>query len=75
MRPLTATAARTILSTLVMAGVVYVTLAQMPNSGRLASQLIRVGVPMVLGMAAYCSSYWLLGGRELGMLLSGSMDD
>ena len=70
-RSLLATVTRTILSTLVMAGVVYVTLVHMPSTGEIVSQLLRVGVPILLGGAAYCGSYWLLGGRELGMLLNG----
>ena len=74
-RPLMATAARTILATVVMAGVVCVTLAQLPRHGGLMSQLIRVGVPVGVGGVAYCGLYWLLGGRELGMLLSGRIDD
>ena len=74
-RPLMATAARTILATVVMAGVVYVTLAQLPSAGGLMSQLIRVGAPVGIGGVAYCGLYWLLGGRELGMLLSGRIDD
>jgi putative peptidoglycan lipid II flippase len=74
-RPLLATAARTMLSTLVMAGVVHLTLAQMPGAYRLVDQLICVGAPVISGAAAYCGSYWLLGGRELGMLVSGRIVD
>jgi putative peptidoglycan lipid II flippase len=70
-RALLATAARTILSTLVMAGAVYLALAQMPGGDRFTDQLIRVGVPVASGAAVYCGVYWLLGGRELGMLVSG----
>ena len=55
-------------------GIVYVTLAQLPSSGGLMSQLIRVGVPVGVGSAAYCGLYRLLGGRELGMLLHGRID-
>ena len=47
----------------------------MPSGGRLLSQLVQVGVPMILGTAAYCGAYWLLGGRELGMLMGGRKDD
>ncbi len=70
-RLLAATAARTILATLVMAGVVYVAFLQMPSTGRLVSQLLQVSIPVLLGAAAYCGSYRLLGGRELDMLVSG----
>jgi peptidoglycan biosynthesis protein MviN/MurJ (putative lipid II flippase) len=73
-RRLAATTARTILATLVMGVVVHLTLARMPEGGRLASQLVRVGVPLLFGMATYCGAYLLLGGRELGMLLSGKTD-
>jgi len=74
-RPLAATAVRTILATLAMAGVVCVALAYMPDGDRLLSQVVLVGVPVVLGAAAYCASYWLLGGRELGMLIHGRIVD
>jgi putative peptidoglycan lipid II flippase len=74
-RPLLAAVTRAILSASVMAGIVCVTLAQLPSSGGLVSQLIRVGVPIGLGAVAYCGLYWLLGGRELGMLLSARIVD
>ena len=47
----------------------------MPSAGGLMSQLIRVGVPILLGAATYCGAYLLLGGRELGMLWSGRAED
>jgi putative peptidoglycan lipid II flippase len=72
---LAGTAVRTILATLVMAGVAYVTLLYAPSAGGLLNQLLRVGMPILLGVAAYCGSYRLLGGRELGMLLSGKIDE
>ena len=56
---------------LVMAGVVYAVSSRMPSTGSIVSQLLQVGVPIVLGAAAYCGSYWLLGGRELSMLVTG----
>jgi putative peptidoglycan lipid II flippase len=75
-RPLAATAMRAILSALVMGIVVqFLVRAQAADSGRLVSQLLRVGVPLAAGMAAYCGTYLLLGGRELGMLLSGKIDE
>ena len=73
-RRLAATTARTILATLVMGIVVYLTLVRMPEGGGLASQLVRVGVPLLFGMVTYCGAYLLLGGRELGMLWSGKTD-
>ena len=72
---LAATAIRTTLSTLVMAAVVQMVLRAPSSSDRLGGQLLRVGVPLAAGMAAYAAAYLLLGGRELGMLLSGNIDD
>ena len=63
------------LATLMMGAVVLLVLARMPEGDGLISQSLRVGAPLIAGMAAYCGSYWLLGGRELGMLLSGRIDD
>jgi len=70
-RDLSATAARTLLSTAVMAGIVYVALDWTPAGVRLWAQIVHVFVPIALGMAGYCGTYRLLGGRELGMLLGG----
>ena len=70
-RDLSATAARTILSTAVMAAIVYFALDWTPAGLRLWAQIVHVFVPIALGMAGYCGAYWLLGGRELGMLLGG----
>jgi putative peptidoglycan lipid II flippase len=74
-RHLAATTARTVLATLVMAGVIYAVCTQLPNNDRLMNRLLQVGAPLSLGAAAYCGSYWLLGGRELGMLMSGRIVD
>ncbi len=68
---LAATTARTVLATLVMAGVVYGVLQWTPAGTRLMDQLVQVCVPIVCGAAAYCGTYLLLGGRELGMLVTG----
>ena len=70
-RPLTAAALRTLAATALMAGVVHAVLSQMPSAGDIPSQLLRVGAPVVLGAVAYGGSYWLLGGRELSMLVTG----
>jgi len=72
---LAATAGRTIFATAVMGAVVYLTLPRMPEGDRLASQLLRVGVPLAAGMVSYCGAYLLLGGRELGMLVHGRIED
>ncbi len=74
-RPLTATAVRTIVATLVMAVVVRVVVGMVSSDGRLTMQFIAVAVPIGLGGAAYCATHWLLGGRELGMLISGGNVD
>jgi putative peptidoglycan lipid II flippase len=74
-RPLGATALRTLLATVVMGAAVWLTLARMPAEKQLTSQLLRVGVPLAAGVAAYCGAYLLLGGRELGMLWHGRTDD
>jgi putative peptidoglycan lipid II flippase len=68
-RQLALTTGRTLAATALMASAVLVSLPHTPSDARLASQLIRVGVPLSLGIAAYCGLYWLLGGRELSMLM------
>jgi putative peptidoglycan lipid II flippase len=74
-RQLAATTLRSILAAAAMAGVLCLALAQIPSPGGLMSQLIRVGMPILLGAATYCGAYLLLGGRELGMLWSGRAED
>ena len=74
-RLLSATVLRTILATLVMVVVVQIALARTPVGESLVDQLIRVGVPIALGAIAYAGSYWLLGGREMGMLVGGKIDE
>jgi putative peptidoglycan lipid II flippase len=69
------TVVRTILAAAAMAGVVHDVLARMPGGSGVVSQLIQVGVPVILGVAVYCGAYLLLGGRELGMLWSGRADE
>jgi putative peptidoglycan lipid II flippase len=72
---LAATSVRAILATTAMAGVVYLTLPYMPTSDTLVAKSTRVGVPVLLGAVTYCITYLLLGGRELGMLWSGKVED
>ena len=74
-RPLAATSVRAILATLAMGGVVCLVLPHTPSGRSVVSQGIHVGVPIFLGAAAYCGAYLLLGGRELGMLWSGRVED
>jgi putative peptidoglycan lipid II flippase len=68
-RQLSLTAGRTLASTALMAAAVLISLRHTPADERLMSQVIRVGVPLALGIVTYCASYWLLGGRELSMLI------
>jgi putative peptidoglycan lipid II flippase len=68
---LAATAARTIAATLLMAAVGYGTLGLIAPAGALVGKLVRVAVPVGMCGATYAIAYWLLGGRELGMLLTG----
>ena len=72
---LAATTVRAILASLAMAGVVHFALPYMPSGGSLISRGVQVGVPIALGAAAYGVAYLLLGGRELGMLWSGQVED
>ena len=48
-RRLAATVVRTVAATAAMGMVVHLTLAQLPDGGRLTAQLLRVGVPLVSG--------------------------
>jgi putative peptidoglycan lipid II flippase len=73
-RPLFATVARTICATLAMACAVLVSMGWMPASDTLMYRVVQVSVPICLGAAAYCVSFRLLGGRELGMLISGRVE-
>lgn len=70
-RALAATAARTILSTLLMAAAGYATLALIRPAPGLANQAARVFVPMLSSTAVFFSAYRLLKGRELRLLLGG----
>jgi putative peptidoglycan lipid II flippase len=70
-RALAATAARTVLATLLMAGTLAAVLHWIPPDRGLTNEVLRVAAPMVLGAAVYAATYWLSGGRELQMLLAG----
>jgi peptidoglycan biosynthesis protein MviN/MurJ (putative lipid II flippase) len=74
-RALAATSARAILATSAMAAAVYVVLPYMPMGDTFLAKFIHVGTPILLGTATYCGAYLLLGGRELGMLWSGKVED
>jgi len=66
-----ATTARAALATLVMAAAGYTTLHFIPPTDGLLNDLARVFAPLVAGVVVFLATYWLLGGRELGMLASG----
>jgi len=66
-----ATTARAALATLVMAAAGYTTLHFIPPTDGLLNELARVFAPLVAGVAVFLATYWLLGGRELGILASG----
>jgi putative peptidoglycan lipid II flippase len=68
-RQLSLTVGRTLVATALMAAAVVISLPWMPSGAPLMSQVLRVGVPLALGIVVYCGSYWLLGGRELSMLI------
>jgi putative peptidoglycan lipid II flippase len=74
-RALVATSVRAILATTAMAGAVYFILPYMPTSDTLLAKSTHVGVSVLLGAVTYCLAYLLLGGRELGMLWSGNVED
>jgi putative peptidoglycan lipid II flippase len=70
-RPMMAAVGRTILASSAMALVVCVVFPLMPTGSRTISQLLQVCVPILAGAAIYVGLYWLLGGRELIMLMGG----
>jgi putative peptidoglycan lipid II flippase len=66
-----ATAARTALSTLLMAASCYATLYLIRPAEGLLNQLFGVFVPLGAGVAVFFAVQWLLGGGELRMLATG----
>ena len=68
---LSATTARTALSTLLMAVAGYTALHFIPPTGSFLNELSRVFVPLVASVAVFLATYWLLRGRELEILASG----
>lgn len=68
-RLLAGTVARTVVATLLMAAVCHATLRLLAPADTLGSQLVRVLVPLLVGLVAYFSVYRLLGGREFAMLI------
>jgi len=66
---LAATAARTILATLLMAAAGYAALGWIAPAEGLTNQLARVLLPLGVSVAVFWGANWLLRGRELGMLV------
>jgi hypothetical protein len=42
-----------------------------PYQPGLGNKVLRVMLPLGPAIAAFCAAYWILGGRELSMLLRG----
>jgi len=63
------TLARTVVATAAMAATGCAALWLLPEHPSLVSQLARVAVPLILCAGVYYGVYWMLGGREIGMLL------
>ena len=63
------TLVRTALATIVMTVVGLFVLWLLPQEASLTRILLRVAVPVIACGAVYCGVYWLVGGREIGMLL------
>jgi putative peptidoglycan lipid II flippase len=72
---LAATSVRAVLATAAMAAAVCLILPYMLIRDTFVAKAIHVGVPILLGAGTYCGAYLLLGGRELGMLWSGKVED
>lgn len=70
-RALGATAARTALSTLLMAAAGVAVLGWIPSADGLTGGLAHVFVPFILSVAVFFLAYRLLRGRELGILFGG----
>jgi putative peptidoglycan lipid II flippase len=68
---LAATAARTIVATMVMALAGSATMAWLPSRPGVAGQIAAVVAPLAVSVAAYLGAYRVLRGREPGMLWSG----
>lgn len=68
---LMATTARTLLATLVMAGVGYAVLHYTPPTDGVISKLARVLAPLGSSVAAFFVAYLAIGRRELASLLGG----
>jgi putative peptidoglycan lipid II flippase len=63
------TTSRTLVATGVMTLAVLAALDSVPKSSNSGNAIIRVVLPLSVGMAAYFAAYWLARGPELRMLL------
>jgi len=72
---LSAAALRTVLCTALMAVVGLAVLWQLPSGESIGRQIVHVSFPIAASVAVYCGAYWLSGGRELAILLTGRVDD
>lgn len=68
---LLATTLRTLFASALMAAVCLVLLRWLPEESRFGIKLVRVVVPVVCGSLVYAVTDYLLGGREMLMLLTG----
>ena len=71
---LAATVMRTILATALMAAAGHAVLTRIAPTAGLANEFARVFAPLAIAVVVYCGAYWLLRGRELGMLVGGVSD-
>jgi putative peptidoglycan lipid II flippase len=72
---LAATALRTLLASGLMAAAGWAALAIVPPGDGLTRELTQVLLPLGVSLAVYCGGYWLLRGRELGILFRGVVPD
>jgi putative peptidoglycan lipid II flippase len=63
------TASRTLAATGIMTLAVFLALDAVPKSSHSGNAIIRVLLPLSVGVAAYFAAYWLVRGPELRMLL------
>ncbi len=66
---LVATTGRTIAATVAMAAIAATVLCHLEPKPEIVAKLLRVVVPMLCGVSAYFATYYLLGRRELAILL------
>jgi putative peptidoglycan lipid II flippase len=72
---LIATTLRAVLATALMTAVGALVLTQLPAGLSTGHRLAQVVLPLLAAVGVYFAAYRLLGGRELGMLLTGSVPE